>query len=484
MPLESLGDFLKLLEAERELLRVRAEVDHRHQIAALTAEARRSRSDGGPALLFESVRGSRFPVVTNLLGNAKRVALVLGGNDLSIVSRKIEEWLTPGHGESRPETPAPTSLLSRLTKLAARPVKNAFAQQVVRLGRDVNLEEFSFPRNFEGETGRTITGAQVMLPSPDGRRCWVSSPVLEIAGPQTLLVHWTLSDQGPDLVAEHRALSKQTPVMISLGSDPLLQIAAQCPSLPDIDPYELVGVLRGQPLNLTRGRTVELDGPADAECLIEGYLDLQEVPAQGTVADASGLLVPRQQVAIVRVTAMTHRAQMVLPVVVHSAGGNETDTWNPIIAAMLQPALQRINPAISSFEFSQGPAGRRIGIARVETRYPGHARQALQSLATWPPLNDLVSAVAIDNSVDLVDNGCVWAEVALHVDPAIDLWTIPAVHDASHRACRDLTRTATLLIDATHKPDPRTGEWIALANESSDARQAASELWQELNRGA
>ncbi|RLS54552.1 MAG: UbiD family decarboxylase [Planctomycetota bacterium] len=480
MPLESTGDFLKILEAEGELLRVRAEVNLRYQIAAVTAEARRH-PNGGPALLFESVRDSRYPVVSNLLGSPKRVQLACGASNLTEISARIMQWIKPGWGESRSEPPvAAPSLLSRLTRLGSKPVKNAFSQQVVRLGRDVNLEEFAFPRHFEGETGRTITGAQLMLTSPDGQRRTISSPVLEIAGPQSLLVHWPLSDEGPDRVAEHRALGKQTPVMISLGGDPLLSLAAQGPAVPDWDAYSLVGILRGHSLNLARGRTVELDAPADAEMLIEGYIDLQAIPAEGTVATAAGFLVPRTQLAVIRVTALTHRAQPVIPVVVHSAAGNETDAWSPLLAALLQPLLERINPAIRAFEFYRDGAGRRIGCAAIETRHPGHARQALQCLASWPPLSDVVMIVGVDDPALLSEPCRLWAEVSRHADPAHDIWSIPAVRDGAHRVCRDLTRAATLLIDATRKPDPRSGDWIELAEDPQEAQEFAAKLWQQI----
>ena len=370
---------------------------------------------------------------------------------------------------------------TRLAKLVPRIQKTAFSQQVARLGRDINLHELPFPRSFEGETGPTLTSAQVWLVSPETGRRWVSAPVLEVGGPQSLLVHWPLTDRGPDLVDEYRHQNKPTPVVISLGGDPLLHLAAQLPGLPDTDACQLAGVLRGQTLNLVRGRTVELDGPADAEFLIEGYIDPQEIDAaQGTVASSSGLLVARQRLAVIRVTAVTHRSQPVLPYVVHAAGTSEEAAWTPLLAALLVPVMRRIHPAVQTFQFSRDGQGRRIAFAGLRTRFPGHARQTLQGLAQWPALADVMLLIGVDEDVNIRESSAVWEQVARMSDPASDFLTVSTVRDASHRACPDLTLAGTLLIDATRKPDPRTGEWIELAEPTTEAGLAARTLWKKL----
>jgi 4-hydroxy-3-polyprenylbenzoate decarboxylase len=480
MPFDHLSEFLQKLTSAGQLLRVRTEVDPRYQIAALTAEARQSDSRGGPALLFENVKGARQSVVTNLLGTEERVLLALGDESLAAARQRLVDWLTPRMGDTTPES---IGLAARLAKLVPRMQKTAFAQQVARLGRDINLDEFAFPRHFDGETGRTLTAAQVWLVAPDGQRRWVSAPILEIAGPQSLLVHWTLFDQGPDIVEEYRHDGKPTPVIVSIGGDPLLQLAAQLPDLPGTDAAQLAAVLRGQPLNLVRGRSVELDGPADAEFLIEGYIDAKEIDAaQGTVTSPSGLLVARQRLAVIRVTAVTHRSQPVLPSVVHAASDSEENAWYPLLSELLTPVLQRMHPAVQTFRFSRDGQGRRIGFVGLRTRFPGHARQVLQGLANWPTLADAVVLIAVDEDLDLSRSSTIWQQVAAHADPGRDVWTPPVVRDASHRACRDLGNSATLLIDATRKPDAATGDWIRTAELPEAARESAKVLWQQISR--
>ena len=480
MAFDQLSDFLQRLTQTGDLVRVKQEVDPRHQISAITCEARRSDPLGGPAVLFESVKGSRVPVVTNLLGTERRVLLALGEESLEAAGQRLEEWLTPRVPDASSDSKL-APVLARLAKLVPRTQKTAFAQQVARLGRDINLHELPIPLCFTGETGPTLTCAPLWLTSSETGKRWISAPVLEVGGPQSLLVHWPLTDRGPDIVDEYRHQHKPTPVMISLGGDPLLHLAAQLPGIPDTDACQLAGVLRGQALNLVRGRTVELEGPADAEFLIEGYIDPQEIDAaQGTVASPSGLLVTRQRLAVIRVTAVTHRSQPMLPSVVHASGNSEEGAWAPLLSSLLLPVMRRIHPAVQAFQFSCDGQGRRIAFVGLRTRFPGHARQTLQGLAQWPALADVVLLIGVDEDVALGDSSVVWQQVAQMSDPANDFLTVSAVRDAAHRACPDLARAGTLLIDATRKPDPRTGEWIDLAEPTPESREAAANLWRSL----
>ena len=477
MAFDQLSDFLQKLAHTGELVRIPQEVDPRHQIAAITSEARRSDAQGGPAVLFESVKGSRVPVVTNLLGTPGRVLLALGDESFESAGQRLDEWLTPRVPDATADSKfAP--VFARLAKLVPRSQKTAFSQQVARLGRDINLHELPFPRSFPGETGPTVTCAQLWLTSPETGLKWISAPVLEVGGPQSLLVHWPLTDRGPDIVDEYRQQNQPTPVMISIGGDPLLHLAAQLPGIPDTDACQLASVLRGQTLNVVRGRTLELEGPADADFLIEGYIDPQEIDAaQGTVASPSGLLVTRQRLAVIRVTAVTHRSQPVLPYVVHVAGNSEETAWAPLLSQLLLPVMRRIHPGVQTFQFSRDGQGRRIAFVGLRTRFPGHARRILQGLAQWPALADVMLLIGVDEDVAIHDSSTVWQHVAQMSDPVSDFLTVTTVRDSSHRACHDLSRAGTLLIDATRKPDPRTGEWIELADLTPESREAAAIFW-------
>ena len=166
-----LSDFLSKLTQAGQLVRVKQEVDPRHQIAAITCEARRSDSLGGPAVLFESVKGSRVPVVTNLLGTTQRVLLALGDESFAAAGQRLDEWLTPRVPESASETVNLGAAFTRLSRLVPRIQKTAFSQQVARLGRDINLLELPFPLCFEGETGPTLTCAPLWMISPRKLAC-------------------------------------------------------------------------------------------------------------------------------------------------------------------------------------------------------------------------------------------------------------------------------------------------------------------------
>ncbi len=196
----------------------------------------------------------------------------------------------------------------------------------------------------------------------------------------------------------------------------------QLPDLSGTDAAQLTAVLRGQPLNLVRGRSVELDGPADAEFLIEGYIDAKEIDAaRGTVTSPSGLLVSRQRLAVIRVTAVTHRSQPVLPSVVHAASDSEETAWYPLLSELLTPVMQRMHPAVQTFRFSRDGQGRRIGFVGFGPGSQVMRGRCLQGLANWPTLADAVVLVAVDEDLDLSRSSNIWQQVAANADPGHDV---------------------------------------------------------------
>jgi 4-hydroxy-3-polyprenylbenzoate decarboxylase len=273
MASDHLADWLTQWHDVRELVRVSAEVDPVHEIAAITDRLRTDQ--GGPAILFDHVRGQTTPIVTNLLGNPRRLASAFGVNSLDGLSQRIDDWLSVSLPRGVLDT---WKLLPRLAELSQWPptvVKAGLCQQVVKLGRDVNLAELPAPTMWPGDAAPTITWGQLHTQSPkdeateaesnsDVRRLVRVVP-LEVRGRDGLLIHGDETSELWALLSEYGSRGQQMPVAVVLGGDPITAVTSWAPLPGRTDPLVFAGFLRNRPVELVPARSVPLMVPASAE---------------------------------------------------------------------------------------------------------------------------------------------------------------------------------------------------------------------------
>ncbi len=428
---EQLVDDLTRWANSGELLRVAVEVDPVHEIAAITDRVCRQ-PDGGPALLFERVRGQTMPVVTNLLGNPRRIASVFGVNSLDDLSRRFDDWLSLSLPRGKLDT---WRLFPKLSELANWPptvVKSGLCQQVVKLGRDVNLAELPVLTNWPGDAGPTITAGQLIAQSVRDaasiRQC-VSVMPLQVVGRDQLLIHGHESSELWSLIHESAAQGQQLPVAVVLGGDPLAQIVAWAPRPVGTDPFILVGFLRNNPLELVAARTVPIEVPAAAEIVIEGFIDPQ-VPWEigGPIGRETGFIGPAESCPVLRVTAITHRANPVFPAIIPGSAPSECHWLDRACERLFLPLARLWIPELVDWRLPFAGSTRHIAFASIRKTHAQQARQVMHALWSLPRLSTAKMLVIVDDTIDVRNEEAVWSCVAAQADPARDLvlWDGPA----------------------------------------------------------
>jgi UbiD family decarboxylase/ubiquinone/menaquinone biosynthesis methyltransferase len=317
MAYDGLRAFVETLEREdaaagtTELVRVRREVDPYLEIAEI---ADRTMKGGGPALLFENVKGSRFPLLINAYGSRRRMSRALGVEDLEEHARTIGELVHARAPKSARELAEMAGRLPALAAAVPLRVTTAACQEVVALGDDVDLMTLPVTTCWPDDGGPFFTLPNVITNDPDTGARNIGMYRMQRIDRRTTAMHWQIHETGARHFRRAKEHGKRLEVAVAFGGDPALTYAATAP-LPDgIDEWMFAGFLRGKPVEHVRCKTVDLEVPADADFVLEGYVDpSEELFAEGPFGDHTGYYTPVDAFPRFHVTAITHRKNAVYP---------------------------------------------------------------------------------------------------------------------------------------------------------------------------
>ncbi len=418
MPYESLGEFLAELQDNGELVRIAAQVDSALELAAITDRVIKSSSDGGPALLFEHVKNTTIPVVTNLLGNRRRLCRCLGVRSLEEVSQNLHQRLQADSSGGWLDSLRLGSSSSGLGKWAPKLVKTAACQQVVRMGRDVNLWDLPVPRSWPDESHPVVTSGQLVLNHPvTGANEYCQVPLV-VTGPQELGWYDDTGRQSALLKMSVEA-NRNLPVSISLGGDPVIGLTTAFAEL--IDARLFAGALRGSSLEVVRCRTNELEVPAGAEIIIEGYIDAAGAKSTMPLSLARGNgRYMHCELPLIQVTAVTHRANPVFPAII-AAGPPSEESWRGQAGDRMRlPFLQRLLPEVVDIHQPLSSAGRNLLFVSIRKTADHQARRILHALWGMESFGQTKLIVIVDADQDLHREEQVWFTVGTHACPRRD----------------------------------------------------------------
>ncbi|WP_457637817.1 menaquinone biosynthesis decarboxylase [Oceanithermus sp.] len=376
----NLGDYLSLLERSGELVHVADEVSAELEITALADAAFKS---GGPALLFENVRDRDFPLVIGLYGTPERTARALGVRTLDELAEKVQRLLELKPAGGLAGALAMLPKLGELKGLFPRKVRRAPVQEVVLTGEAVNLGRLPVQTCWPGDGGPFFTLPQVITKDPETGEYNVGMYRMQVFGPRTTAMHWQLYKTGRKHFEKARALGRKLEVAVALGGDPVLAYAATAPlpELPGLYEYHLAGFLRGRPVELVKARTVDLWVPAEAEFVLEGYVDPAEpLVTEGPFGDHTGFYTPPSPYPLFHVTAITHRNNAVYPSTIVGPPPME-DAW--LIEAterIFLPAVQLVLPEIRDYHMPPAGVAHNWVNVEIEKSYAGQGFKVASGL--------------------------------------------------------------------------------------------------------
>src|SRR3954463_13795736 len=315
-----LREWIALLEREGELVRVTAEVDPRLEVTEIVD---RTVKAGGPALLFENPKGAQHALLINQFGTERRMCMAFGVEHLDEVGAKLEDVLEMQPPQGLGEKLRGLKKLKSIADSRANTVRSGPVHEVVLTGDDVDLDLLPIQHCWPGDPAPFITLPAVITRDPrDGSRNVGMYRMQKIDG-RTTFMHWQIHKDGR---ADWLATDGRIEVAVALGLDPVTAYSASAPLPKHLDEFMMAGFLRGEPVDLVKGITVDLEVPANAEIVLEGYIEQDEVGEEGPFGDHTGYYTAAEPFPVFHVTAMTMRRDAIYPSIVVGKPPQE-DAW-------------------------------------------------------------------------------------------------------------------------------------------------------------
>ena len=374
----SLQEFVERLEREGELIRISAPVSTRFEIAELTDRMAKSQG-GGKALLFENV-GGEFPVLTNMMGSSRRIAMALGVERLEEISERIDALLKDALSPkgSMWEKMRMLPLLSDVAKWFPQSVSGRGAcQEVILQGDEVDLERLPLLHSWESDGGAFVTLPMVNTLDPDTGVRNVGMYRMQRFDKRTTGMHWHIHKTGARHYDGYKRQGRRMPVVVTLGGDPVYTYAATAPMPDNMDEYLLAGFLRRKPVRLVKALTCDIRVPEDCDFVIEGYVDPMEDKAiEGDFGDHTGFYSLKDLYPRFHVTCITHRRGAIYPATVVGVPPQEdayiAEATERIFLAPIRLAVQ---PEVRDLWMPVEGTAHNLAVLSVDSRYTGQAHK-------------------------------------------------------------------------------------------------------------
>lgn len=462
MNYESLKEFITRLESEGELIRIAEPVSPILEIAEITDRVSKS-PDGGKALLFENVEGSAMPVLINAFGSWRRIQMALGVSSLDKIAREIERFIKIAPPATLMDK---AKLLPMLLQASSFPPKTvssrqASCQEVVMTGDAVDLDRIPVLQCWPNDAGRFITYPIVINRSLDQSIRNVGLYRMQVFDKRTTAMHWHIHKDGAHFFHEYEKANKRMEVAVAIGADPASCYAASAPLPYGIDEFLLAGFIRKKPVPLVKCKTVDLEVPAHAEIVLEGYIDPAEMRLEGPFGDHTGYYSQDGDYPVFHVTAVTHRKNPVYLTTIVGIPPQEDFYLGKATERIFLPLLRTQLPEIVDMNMPLEGVFHNCVIVSLEKRYPMQARRIMTTLWGMGQMSFVKTIIAVDADVDVQNEEDILKLLLNEVDLEQDLFFSEGILDVLNHASDQALYGSKLGIDATRKIDGEPSRAIA-----------------------
>jgi len=478
MPYNSLLDFVQVLERDGELRRivhpVKAELE-------ITEIADRVMKSGGPALLFENVVGKQIPVLINAFGSAKRMALALGVADIEEIAREIAKLIRTKPPKTFKDK---LQLLGELIKLAGIPpktIKEGPCQEIV--SREPDLNVLPVLTCWPGDAGPFITLPMVFSKDPVKGTRNIGLYRMQIFDQCTAGMHWHLHKVGARHYQRQKEMAGRLELAVCLGGDPVMTYAATAPLPDQIDELLFAGFLRKKGVSLVKGVTVDVEVPADADIVIEGYVDPTEaLRREGPFGDHTGFYSLADDYPVFHVTCITHRKNPIYPTTIVGRPPMEDAYLGKATERLFLPLLQVTLPEIVDMNLPVHGVFHNLAIIAIKKEYPAHARKVMHALWGLGQMMFTKTLLVVDHDVNVHDLSEVTWVVGNHIDPKRDTVFVEGPVDVLDHAAPALGIGSKFGIDATRKwrSEGFEREWPEAVVMDNATKKYIDSIWEKL----
>ena len=481
MHFKDIRQFIEFLDERGDLKRITAMVDSDLEITEITDRTIKS---GGPALLFENVAGSDAPVAINLMGTHQRTAWALGVENIDDLTSRVRKLLGLAQGP-------PSGLMGKVRALGdlvsvartqPKIVRRAPCQDVVVTGDDVDLNILPALKCWPDDAGRYITLPLVVSRDPESGRRNVGIYRMQIFDRNTTGMHWQTHKGGAHhyRVGESQRLQKLE-VAVALGGDPAAIWSGSMPLPPDMDEFAIAGLIREEPVELVKCKTVDLEVPAHAEYVLEGYVTPGELRPEGPFGDHTGYYSPAEDYPVFHVTTITHRKNPIYPTTMVGRPPTEDFFMGKAAERIMLPILQMALPEIVDMNMPAEGAFHNLLIVSMRKEYPGHAQKVMHALWGMGLLMLTKTIIVVDHDVNVQDPSEVAWRVTNNINPATDITFAEGPIDDLDHATPIPKFGSKMGIDATAKgiTDGRSREWPPDIVMSEEIKTLVDHRWKE-----
>jgi 4-hydroxy-3-polyprenylbenzoate decarboxylase len=474
-PARDLREWIALLEREGELRRISAEVDPDLEITEITDRVVKS---GGPALLFENPKGSQLPLLINQFGTERRMCLAFGAERLDDVAAKLEDVLEMQPPQGLVEKVRGLRKLKSIADSLPKTVSRGPCQEVVLEGDEIELGLLPIQRCWPGDPAPFITLPAVITKDPNTGVRNVGMYRMQVIDGRSTYMHWQIHKDGrADLLA---AEDGRIPVAVALGLDPVTAYSASAPLPHHIDELMLAGFLKGEPVELVRCKTVDLEVPANSEIVLEGHVAKDDVGLEGPFGDHTGYYTAAEEFPVFRISAMTMRRDAIYPSIVVGKPPAEDGWLGKATERIFLPAVRMTVPEIVDYDLPIAGAFHNCVIASIRKAFPGHAQKVMHAIWGLGMLSLSKSVVVVDAHVNVHDYEEVFFRVCANVDPKRDVLITEGPLDHLDHSPTLQFYGGKLGIDATEKgPLEGTRPWPEEIVMSDEVRELVSWRWAE-----
>ncbi len=459
----NLRNFISELEKRNELVRISEPVSAELEITEI---ADRVVKKGGPALYFEQVIDKSFPLVIGLYGSQKRMALALGVESLDDITNRLKELLNIRVGGGLLGLAANLPKLKAVTSLPPKRVRKAPVQEVIWQGKEVDLTKLPVLKCWPDDGGPFITLPLVISKDPLTKEVNVGMYRMQVFDKTTTGMHWQRHKTGARHLESAKKLSQKLEVAVALGGDPALTYAATAPlpAIPSINEFSLTGFLRNKPVKLVKGITVNLEVPAEAEFVLEGYVDpAEDWRLEGPFGDHTGFYTLPDLYPVFHVTAITMRKDPIYPATIVGRPPMEDAYFIEASERIFLVPAQLILPELK--DYSMPPAGIAHNLVNIviEKSYPGQAYKVANGLLGLGQMMLAKVLLVTDENVKPQEHFSFWQTVLKNALPGRDSQFAKGPIDVLDHSSHSWSYGSKLIIDGTikHPEEGKPVPWVA-----------------------
>jgi 4-hydroxy-3-polyprenylbenzoate decarboxylase len=475
----NLAEFLRALEADGDLVRIRREVSPRLEIAEI---ADRAVKGDGPALLFENVSGTSMPVAINLFASRRRMLRALNIGSWEEWDARLEPLLDPKPPEGFVEKLKAIPKLTDLAGVFPKTVRSAPCQEVVETGDAVDLARLPVLTCWPQDAGPFITLPLVITRDPETRKVNVGVYRMQVFDRNTTGMHWQKHKDGAGQARGYEREGRKMEVAVAIGADPATVFSGVAPLPPGISEFLFAGFLRGEGVSLVSGKTVDVPVPAEAEIVLEGYVAPGERRREGPFGDHTGFYSLDDDFPVLHVTAVTRRREPVYLTTIVGKPPMEDGFLGEAVERLFLPLVRLMIPELVDMHLPVEGIFHNLMLVSIDKRYPGHARKTMHAIWGTGQMMFTKTIVVFDRDANLRDlPGMLWRALTA-IDPERDIEFVHGPVDELDFASRLPCYGSKMGIDATRKwkEEGFTRRWPDEIVMSEDVRRRVDSIWPEL----